>query len=468
MSDHQDFLQGPSVILIRPPDSPNKWGCLVHHCVALAVGCPFFVAWIAVREYLEKQGIYKSLCDKSVTGYGVCTLRDSAFAQLSVIAISSTFGFAVVGGILRDALGSRKTYIIANGMVVLSMLMMYSNSKLGADEDGFKLDLYPFAFLLWGSSSEILCISIIGVQELFPKSRSKVIALLSATRSVSMIFTAVLARWNPPLNKTLIVYGMLCTLWTAYFVTCPYFSQDTFQVVSTVLDLNKQFGTFIVNCRSKEFISLVIYLMLFFSALNYVTAMIPMAFDSNGFMRDAVTIAVAFSGVIGAAIVGLLKNDQVVNLVPTFEVLSGNILLISILFADFSIAKILILINLTIFMSLPAGQVYILVCNLFPSELHGSLNGFAFLGGGFSGWLISSFLISRAESFSENGNSLLIMNMTVAISTVAAYVNIILIIRERSYMSSQSSPVVDRLSSSLIGRGTSSKSLTNVTDSLLV
>merc|ERR1739838_937217 len=193
-----------------------------------------------------------------------------------------------------------------------------------------------------------------------------------------------------------------------------------------------------------------------------------MAFDSNGFMRDAVTIAVAFSGVIGAAIVGLLKNDQVVNLVPTFEVLSGNILLISILFADFSIAKILILINLTIFMSLPAGQVYILVCNLFPSELHGSLNGFAFLGGGFSGWLISSFLISRAESFSENGNSLLIMNMTVAISTVAAYVNIILIIRERSYMSSQSSPVVDRLSSSLIGRGTSSKSLTNVTESLLV
>jgi len=173
--------------------------------------------------------------------------------------------------------------------------------------------------------------------------------------------------------------------------------------------------------------------MAFFSALNYITAMIATNFDSNVFMRNAVTFSIAFSGIIGAAAVGILKSDQAVNLVPTFEVLSGSIILISILFGTFDLAKILILINLTIFMSLPAGQVYILVCNLFPSEFHGSLNGFAFLGGGFSGWLLSSYLVSRAEAIKDEFYSLLIMNLCIIIITIAAYVNIILIITMKNY-----------------------------------
>jgi len=137
---------------------------------------------------------------------------------LSVIALSSGFGFAFVGGILRDALGSKKTYVIANFMIIISMLIMYLEYKLSMTDNDVRLDLYPLAFLLWGASSEILCISVIGVQDIFPRNRSQIIALLSAVRSASMMLTTVLPRWNPSLDKTLLVYALICTFWTVALI----------------------------------------------------------------------------------------------------------------------------------------------------------------------------------------------------------------------------------------------------------
>jgi len=61
--------------MITPPDSPNELVSLIHHLISLAIGCPFYVAWIAVRGYLKKQGIYESLCNQLISEDGDCSPR---------------------------------------------------------------------------------------------------------------------------------------------------------------------------------------------------------------------------------------------------------------------------------------------------------------------------------------------------------------------------------------------------------
>lgn len=359
------------------------------------MGAPMFVNWMPFNKYLKTSDLYTWKCPPDVSD---CPARNAALACLPIYAMSASFTCAVLGGLLRDSLGSKACYLVANSLVLISFAIMYFNYQPATEAP--TLDLFPLAFFLWGSSVEMVCISLMGIQDYFVEKRSSLLTLISCMRSLSILSPFALELAGPSLQSFLMAYPMLLATWMAYFLTSGYFAPDIFKQPGAP---GSPASSPVAAVPLRTLMAVIGYFCSFILIFNYTVATLPMFYAGFPTVQRVISLVTPLSGIVGAPILGYLADTRSIMIPPLVQAITSALVLFLCL-APASLWDQLCLILLMLpYFACPCGQVYIIICNLFPAEVHGRTCGLVFFCGGLVS-MLSTFAVRLTSQELTSGS----------------------------------------------------------------
>lgn len=180
----------------------------------------FFFNWPPAQLVYVRSGAYSWLCSPEQPAFNLNLLSDTeifemvcdeqvqAIDSLMPIGVASMFVFAFIGGMSVDYLGPKISALMGltfqiSGWILLAFC-------------GQNFPLYPVANMLMGCGNDPVYIALLDISNLFPGYRGMIIAILSASRSLSFalpsIFNLLLTSYPETLTLTTVFSGYIGVL----------------------------------------------------------------------------------------------------------------------------------------------------------------------------------------------------------------------------------------------------------------
>lgn len=203
----------------------------------------FLFNWPPAQALYLRSGAYSWLCETNSTYSGIarsnldlnsisdaelfalaCDEQVQAVNTLMPIGVASMFVFAFVGGAAVDYLGPKLSALMGLLFQILGWLIL--------SFCGEKFSAYPIANMLMGFGNDPMYIALLDCSNLFPGNRGVVIAILSASRSLSFalpsLFNLLITSFSKSLTFTTIGLSYVGVLVLCFIIVFLVFPRQCF------------------------------------------------------------------------------------------------------------------------------------------------------------------------------------------------------------------------------------------------